>query len=1153
MTNDAMKRLATAVSLAARIEPELLRAARLRLFPDMDVSAEGDLWFSDLVASRSARRIVLDPKIASSLRQSLKNNPPLLDLARAVVEEIHRNAPPAIQLEEKIIYLALSGENVENDINTMLTSVLNAIANEGRRGLIDWAARALPGMPAIVQNTTAAAALRLVAGGQTSDAVHVSRDPAIATLVNRAVPKTKVFARLVPERDGLSIELSRTELPASHEIEIPKTEPLVLELTTLGHTEVVDVPREGTLLRETDGAVSVRTIAQDVFRLEESHEEERTTVRILVMSGLSADQLAVPDEPNIDLVLIAGASDRGTEEEYVWIADRLRERFEDTPIFAVPGHADPDYLAFIAFLGRTGFTTDQLNFAKTVQIGTRRIGVVGIDTSFDEFHGLQITNLSNGDPLAWARAHDVAILLTYDDPEDLDMESVERWNAFGTGEVFDFIATGSRKTPDLADGYVVVEFPDRDGDAIVTTHTRGKDQIRRQAIHPRMDAMPPAQPRRVLVAGIAEGVPVVLQELCRAIGSLLALQGHNLLTGGWPGVDYLVAEGFDKAAPNRVESIAHYFGGLRKQSDYKRGRSVLFELEDDALSRVVRDADVVILIEGSDGTRSVGVEAMSQGKPVIPLGGAAAAQLRDDAIHPERWAEDTIERLRRLGGQASIATIVHDVNELIRVAHPLEDKSSPVQNVANAWEYDLFVSYSPADDRTKWVQSFVEMLQSQVQQILGRKVNFFFDLQFRTGMDVSDELVESLHASRILLVILSPSYLESDWCRKELQEFLSHSTTTVPNLFVVEAESVPREEWPQELRRLSTHVMWDSSGTTPLRLDPKFGDEFRMRFTRRAYEIGYLIAKRLQEFGGAAALSEDKPAVYLAECARDRRAARAVIQAELTRLGYTILPDRELPREETAFVAEVERLLPKCTLSIHLVGTGYGAVPDGMTEKSIVMLQNEIAVRASRSSGLKRIISLPTETRGANALQQEFIDRIHRDPDLQFGADLITGGIEELKMVILSALRDAERPVDSAAAQPAEKLVYLLCDARDRLAAVPLVKHLRDRGANTRLTLFTGDAVEVRNANEKLMMAADAIVLFYGSGDETWMYHQQNELRKVRGARRSKPPLTFTVLAAPASDDKEIIAATEKNVIDVRNGFSDDQLKPLEEALGLPT
>ena len=43
------------------------------------------------------------------------------------------------------------------------------------------------------------------------------------------------------------------------------------------------------------------------------------------------------------------------------------------------------------------------------------------------------------------------------------------------------------------------------------------------------------------------------------------------------------------------------------------------------------------------------------------------------------------------------------------------------------------------------------------------------------------------------------------------------------------------------------------------------------------------------------------------------------------------------------------------SLSVHLVGSTYGAVQDCPNDKSIVVLQNELAMKRSREAGLRRI------------------------------------------------------------------------------------------------------------------------------------------------------------------------------------------------------
>ena len=70
------------------------------------------------------------------------------------------------------------------------------------------------------------------------------------------------------------------------------------------------------------------------------------------------------------------------------------------------------------------------------------------------------------------------------------------------------------------------------------------------------------------------------------------------------------------------------------------------------------------------------------------------------------------------------------------------------------------------------------------------------------------------------------------------------------------------------------------------------------------------------------------------------------------------------------------------------------------------MLQNELAVAAEQERRhCKRVIWLPEGTHSEQAQQQAFIEALHQDAEAQFGADLITGDIEELKTAIHATLK----------------------------------------------------------------------------------------------------------------------------------------------------
>lgn len=134
-------RLATALSFATRIEPGLLRAARLRLFPHMDVGAEADLWTSDWVAHRGPSYLVLRPEILPRLRAALRD---MLSAARSqgrplpvweIVSTAHTDMSPALFLEERLTWLAVSGEGDRAALGRELGKALHALVVEDRKGI----------------------------------------------------------------------------------------------------------------------------------------------------------------------------------------------------------------------------------------------------------------------------------------------------------------------------------------------------------------------------------------------------------------------------------------------------------------------------------------------------------------------------------------------------------------------------------------------------------------------------------------------------------------------------------------------------------------------------------------------------------------------------------------------------------------------------------------------------------------------------------------------------------------------------------------------------------------------------------------------------------------------------------------------------------
>lgn len=235
-------RLARYVALAVRVEPELLRAARLSLIPCATAADEADLWFSSLVEAEGAFGITLMAEVRELLRLELASEQPELDRAWALLEKVHRSPPPTIRIEERVTYLALSERPDQRaEIARELYAVARAMGDARRHGLARWAARALPTLPAPARDSDAAWTLAVGAGAWLGGRNILGSQPpdslapeALTWALPPDGPRCKVAVRL---RDG-SVEFGPATASDVHVIELPMPEPLLVRVSWLQEGEV---------------------------------------------------------------------------------------------------------------------------------------------------------------------------------------------------------------------------------------------------------------------------------------------------------------------------------------------------------------------------------------------------------------------------------------------------------------------------------------------------------------------------------------------------------------------------------------------------------------------------------------------------------------------------------------------------------------------------------------------------------------------------------------------------------------------------------------------------------------------------------------------------------------------------------------------------
>ncbi|MFE9628965.1 CHAT domain-containing protein [Streptomyces sp. NPDC006527] len=267
-------RLATVLSVATRIEPGLLRAARLRLFPRMNVGAEADLWASDWVAHRGPSYLVLRPEILPRLRAALRD---LLSTARSqgrslpvweIVSTAHTDMSPALLLEERLTWLAISGQGDRAVLGRELGKALHALVVEDRKGIAEWAVGAWRRLPPEVLATTTAWQLASVAGQ------YAPLRPAAGSAADVTMTDVEAISAALSHDTELRVLWQGDQLylgaphgPGVTAIAVPDTDPRIIEVeygaderqpVHLHDGEIVSVPVGA-------GPVTIRTSRGDLY------------------------------------------------------------------------------------------------------------------------------------------------------------------------------------------------------------------------------------------------------------------------------------------------------------------------------------------------------------------------------------------------------------------------------------------------------------------------------------------------------------------------------------------------------------------------------------------------------------------------------------------------------------------------------------------------------------------------------------------------------------------------------------------------------------------------------------------------------------------------------------------------------------------------
>lgn len=460
---------------------------------------------------------------------------------------------------------------------------------------------------------------------------------------------------------------------------------------------------------------------------------------------------------------------------------------------------------------------------------------------------------------------------------------------------------------------------------------------------------------------------------------------------------------------------------------------------------------------------------------------------------------------------------------------------------------DMLLNYAAIDDyplqdgKPGWVSQLHRNLEVRMEQLSGEKVHIARLPEDAISPSIEAELLEHVHQAKAMISVVSPPFVNSLRCQREVEKFWQGAERTggryikdKSRLLKVLKTSVSEQQMPRQLvdifSPLSGFEFFELDADTGRvrEFDETFGPTLKQRFFERVYDLAYdgcqvlSLLKQVRASDVPQAANPHQQWVYLATTTSDVADERDRIKRELLERGHVVLPDAPLLSKDVETV--VRDCLAKCTIAVHLLGQRYGVTPEDSSE-SIPALQVRLTADRALGPNLQRLIWMPGGSEIADERQRAFVLRVQEDPALHHRAEVIEGNLNLLKKDLIRRVAPPEEkpkaptsPRSNATPSGAPKL-YLICDPKDEAAVEALEDYLFGQRLEVSLPAF--DDADAAALHQDNLLTCNAVLVYYGAAPKAWVDIKLRELLKATGYGRPAPIAVQAVYVAPPDDRRK--------------------------------
>ena len=427
----------------------------------------------------------------------------------------------------------------------------------------------------------------------------------------------------------------------------------------------------------------------------------------------------------------------------------------------------------------------------------------------------------------------------------------------------------------------------------------------------------------------------------------------------------------------------------------------------------------------------------------------------------------------------------------------------------NQLEHDLFISYSTIDNQRGWVAAFVRHLEIELNSELGKKNQqriWWDEAKIDKNLPLTTQIRDRVSRSRLLVVLLSPGYCESDWCRQEREAFLSRfpNAFNEGRLILIDLGKLGKADRPEEFRELRGHDFF-----TPNEAEPNCGELFgfpvpdlndhaHRRFFNAVNDLARKLKTQLKATGAPtldqSAIPHPGIRIFLAQATDDVADERDEVARYLAD-HFTVAPPLDDPPIGSLdeWNRRLDQALQTADVYVQLVGSLPGRKLFGSDHRP-VLGQFARARQAGKTMFLWRKTD-PEEV--AEPALREVLNAAEYVHTIQEFREAIVRRVTPLPPVVASKPTASPTPADA-------RSVFIQAGVEDADQADQLSDLLAGCNCFAQRPLLTGTPEEIRADLEENLDSCDGVIVLYGKIPPAWLKAQFRELPRHFSRRKKK-------------------------------------------------